>query len=421
MYTLIKKYTYDPLTRNSIAIMLNSAFSALFGLLFWIVAARTLSSKDIGLATATISVATLIIGLSRLGMDSGIVRYLPNSNDKSGLYYTINVLVSALAIFITIIFMKGITVFTPDLIFLRHGSFLLIFTIYILITSIYSVQNTTFIAIRRADISFVQNLIFGLRIPILFVFANQGVLGIFSDLLIVTVIALIYGIFILSRYGFSFISNFDFISVRKIFQFSLGNYIANIISMAPMSFIPLMIVHTIGAEENAYFYVAYSIAGLLMIIPNAASMSLFVEGSHNFPLRENVIKSIKLILLLLFPAFLFTFLFGDKLLLLFSKEYSAQSIEILRLLAISSIFQSMISIYLTIKKVEKDIKIVNYLSFIQSIILIGIGYYLLLNYGLIGLGYAWLGTNIVVCIIITIRVINNENWGIIPFNEINNS
>ena len=41
----------DPLYRNSIAMMLNSGFNAFFGLLFWIVAARTMPAKDIGLAT----------------------------------------------------------------------------------------------------------------------------------------------------------------------------------------------------------------------------------------------------------------------------------------------------------------------------------------------------------------------------------
>ncbi len=41
----LKKYYRDPLYRNSIAMMLNSAVAAFFGLLFWIVAARTMLAK----------------------------------------------------------------------------------------------------------------------------------------------------------------------------------------------------------------------------------------------------------------------------------------------------------------------------------------------------------------------------------------
>jgi len=72
----VEKYYREPLYRNSIAIMLNSVVGSFFGLLFWLVAARTMSSADIGLATAVISASTLIVTLSRLGMDSGLIRFL---------------------------------------------------------------------------------------------------------------------------------------------------------------------------------------------------------------------------------------------------------------------------------------------------------------------------------------------------------
>ncbi len=78
MQKKLKSLYTDPLYRNSIALMLNSAFAAFFGLLFWIVAARTMPAKDIGLATAAISAAALIVGLSKLGLDAG----LPDNRHK---------------------------------------------------------------------------------------------------------------------------------------------------------------------------------------------------------------------------------------------------------------------------------------------------------------------------------------------------
>jgi hypothetical protein len=45
MLKKLKSLYTDPLYRNSIAMMLNSAFGAFFGLLFWIVAARTMPAK----------------------------------------------------------------------------------------------------------------------------------------------------------------------------------------------------------------------------------------------------------------------------------------------------------------------------------------------------------------------------------------
>ncbi len=151
----------DPLYRNSLALMLNSSLGAFFGLLFWIVAARTMPAKEIGLATAAISVATLIVGLSKLGLDAGLVRYLPESKNKNGLYSTIVMITLVLALVLTAVFMLGINIFSPALSFLRNGWFLPVFFAYIAVTSIYSVQNLAFISIRRADLSLIQNLLLG--------------------------------------------------------------------------------------------------------------------------------------------------------------------------------------------------------------------------------------------------------------------
>jgi len=367
-------------------------------------------SKDIGLATAAISAAGLIMGLSRLGLDSGLVRYLPESKNRNELYSIIIAVTLVLSLILTVVFIAGIDIFSPALSFLREGWFLPLFLAYIAISSVYSIQNTAFIAIRRADLSFVQSLLVGLRIPVLFFIAALGVFGIFSSLWIAFLIAFIFGAFILRKQNIRLSRTHDTVALKKVMKFSLGNYTAGILTLAPTAIIPIMIVNTIGAEEGAYFYVAYSVAGLLTMIPTAVSMSLFVEGSHSLPLKENVMKSVKLIMLLLVPALLFIYFFGDKLLLLFSREYSEQSFEMLRLLALTSVFSAVTSIYLSIKKIQKDIRMINYASFALSVMIIGLGYVALLKYGLVGLGYAWLGANAFMSVVVVAIVVGRDKW-----------
>jgi len=409
MLNTIKQYYNDPLYRNSIAMTLNSGFAAFFGLLFWIVAARTMSSKDIGVATAAISAAELIVGLSMLGLDQGLMRYLPEAKNKNGLYSTVSIITLVVALILATVFLAGLEVLSPALVFLRAGWFLPIFFAYIGITSLCSLQNTALIALRRADLSFAQNLLLGARIPVLLLIASLGVLGIFSAFGVAFLATFLFGAFVLYSYGLSITRCLDITSVRNISKFSLGNYTAGIFNMAPLTLIPLMILNTLGAKENAYFYVAYSIAGLLFTIPIGVSTSLFVEGSHNMPIKKNVLKSVKLIILLLVPAIAVIFLFGDKLLLLFSKEYSEQSFEILQLFAVSSIFSAVTLIYLSIKRIQKNVRMINYLNFVLSVLIIGFGYVSLLKYGLVGLGYAWLGANVVVCAVVAVMVLR-ERW-----------
>ncbi|MBU3966181.1 MAG: oligosaccharide flippase family protein [Euryarchaeota archaeon] len=167
MLSKLRSLYTDPLYRNSLAIMLSSGLRAFFGLLFWIIAARTMPSKDIGLATAAISAAALIVGLSKLGLDAGLVRYLPGSKNRNGLYSTIVMITLGIALVISAVFMLGVNIFSPALSFLREGWFLPVFFAFIAVTSIYSIQNIAFISIRRADLSLIQNLLLGARIPIL--------------------------------------------------------------------------------------------------------------------------------------------------------------------------------------------------------------------------------------------------------------
>ena len=410
MFPDIKKYYREPLYRNSFAIMLNAIFSSFFGLLFWIVAARTMPSTTIGLATAAISAAALVFTLSRLGLDTGLTRFLPRSQDRDGLYGTVLFITLILALAFTAMFLSVIGFVSPQLVFLRKGGFLLVFLGYAAIYAIFSTQNNALVSLRRGDLFLVQNLLFGLRVPIVFAVVGLGVLGIFMSYDIALLVTLAFGAYVLYRYGLSFRFKANITSLREIMTFSLGNYIAGIFVIIPVSVMPVLIVNTVGAQGSAYFYVAYSVAALLSAIPTAVSTSLFVEGSHDMPMRENVIKSLKFVLLLLIPALLFILVFGDKLLLLFSKEYSEQAFGLLRLLAISSVFTIVPSIYITIKRIQKDVRMITYVSFAISMLIVALGYVSLITVGLLGLGYVWIAANAVVSAVAGWLIVRREKW-----------
>jgi O-antigen/teichoic acid export membrane protein len=333
-------------------------------------------------------------------MDNGLIRFLPKSKDRDGLYSTTMIISSVISIAITIIFIIGINYFSSSLIFLREGWLPIILILYVILTSVNAIQNTAFIALRKGDLALLQNLILGIRIPLLFIVASFGIIGILSSLGIAYLLTTIFGLYVMYRLGVKFQFKINSESLKETLGFSIGNYTAGIFLIAPITIIPILIINTIGAENGAYFYIAYSLANLLFAIPWAISMSLFVEGSHNIPLKDNVIKSLKFIMALLLPAILIVFCFGDKLLLLFSKEFSVQSFELLKLMAISSLFSAIPSIYMTIKRIQKDIRFINYMNLIFSAALIVIGYLSLITCGLIGIGYSWLILNILASIII---------------------
>ncbi len=153
----------------------------------------------------------------------------------------------------------------------------------------------------------------------------------------------------------------DLGEARKTMKYSLGNYIATIVATAPITVIPIMIVNVTGASQQAYFYVAYSVAAFLFMVPDAIGASMFVEGSHERPLKATAYKSLRFSFVILAPMVLAIVIFGDKILLLFSPEYSAAAYELLLLLAISSLFYAVIAVYITVIQVQKNIAMVNYI------------------------------------------------------------
>ena len=52
-------------------------------------------------------------------------------------------------------------------------------------------------------------------------------------------------------------------TVNAMIHFSLGNHIAELLWFAPFMLFPLMVINTLGAETNAYFYIVWIIAQAL--------------------------------------------------------------------------------------------------------------------------------------------------------------
>ena len=71
------------LYRNAFYLMLNSVAVAVTGFIFWAIAARLYPVEGLGFASATISAMTLLALLSSLGLDYGLVRFLPTSSKEA--------------------------------------------------------------------------------------------------------------------------------------------------------------------------------------------------------------------------------------------------------------------------------------------------------------------------------------------------
>ena len=404
MRKLIQKLK-DPLYKNSIFLIAGSIILAGSGFFFWVITARLYPIEDVGLASAVISVGGLIGMLSNLGFDVTLPRYIPEKENKEDLINSCLTVSFLLSFLLALIFIAGVHIWSPSLIVIQKNKiFLLLFLIFTSVAPLATLQALgVFVGFREAKYSFIQTVIAFTRIAIIPFLVTFGALGIYASYGSTSILAFIVGIFLISKVYPSYkpIPKIRKEIIRDIFQYSLGNYFAKIFEALPSLVLPILVINILGKEANAYFYIAWTTSGLLAAIPKATSMSLLAEGSHDMKnLKANTIKAMKFIFILLGIAIAGIFIFGENLLWIFGEEYAKKSFEVLLVLALGSIPFALNTVYVTIKRIQKEIKTVIFVYGIIAIVTILGSYILMRRMGLIGVAFSWPISNCITLFII---------------------
>jgi O-antigen/teichoic acid export membrane protein len=393
---------------NAVYLMITSAVNALVGFAFWLIAARFYSPTDIGLASAAIAGAAMLAMLANLGLGHGLIRFLPHSGKDAGsLINSCFTLGSLTSVVLALIFLGGLGFWSPALLFIKQNPvYLIAFLLFGLASTLSGLTGETFIAERRAGFVLAGGLIFNLlRLPLVILLAAFfHAFGIFASLTIALGVALLFNVFFFlprAQPGYRPFFAVNRKVVNEILHFSFANYLSVLLWAAPGLVLPIMVVNLLGAELNAYFYIAWAVGGVLGVIPGAASTSLFAEGSYEQErLGINIWRSLKMVLLLLVPVVMLVLVFADELLLLFGIAYAENATTLVRILAIGSLPLAINIVYLAIKRVEKKLKVILSLTAFVAIVTLGLTYLLLPHLGINGAGIAWLISQAVIALVI---------------------
>ena len=376
--------------------MLSTGVMAVFGFFFWIINTSLYSSEQVGIGTTLISIMTLISSFSLLGLGNSLIKYLPTSDKKNEKINTSFMLVGLTSIFVSIFFLVFLKTFSPRLLFVRESIiFSLLFILFIVFSSLNTISEIVFIAYRSSKFVLIKNTISSIVKLILPIFlVALGAYGIFMSMGIAIAVAFLFSlIFLILRFNYLPKPIIDRIAVKRMTKFSLGNYIAGFIGGLPAMVLPILITNSIGAKFSAYFYLDMMIANLLYVIPSATSQSLFAEGSYSeIELKVHLKKAIKIISIIIIPAIIVTFLFGNYILLAFGKEYSYEGFILLKLLSISGIFISINAIGGTILNIKIKIKLLILLSLINTTVILSLSvFFIKMNlFGVVGVGIGWI-------------------------------
>ena len=395
----------SPLYRNSFFLMANTLVTSGLGFFFWMVVARFYTEAEVGWGAAIISSISLLAMLSVPGFGAALIRFLPKAEKPQDMINSCLTISGAIAVVLSVIFVAGLDIWSPALAFIKKNIiFAAAFVFFVLAQTLYGAITSVFIARRRADFTLYKSAVFSLlKIPLpIFLVLFFHAFGIAASWGIASAVALVVAlIFFVPRVQPHYrpVPNLNLGVIVGMWRYSASSYLARLFSAAPALVLPLMVVNLLGAEQNAYFYVAWTIAALLFAIPAAVAHSLFAEGAHfEGELWGNVAKSLKFAFLILVPAVILVLLLGKWLLLLFGEGYSASGLLLLRILCMASLFAGVTSIYTTTLRVEDRMRELGLIyGFITAATLVG-SYFIMPQAGMAGIGYVWLAVQGVVCL-----------------------
>jgi O-antigen/teichoic acid export membrane protein len=399
----LKGFFQVSLYRNAVFLIAASLINSLLGFVFWIVAARFYTTDEVGLGSAAISAVTLLAGFANLGLGYGLIRFLPHSKSPVRMVntaLTAGVLASVAA---AVIFLAGLGVWSPPMVFIRlNNLYSGLFIAFVAVFTTTTLVDAAFVAVRRSGFIVTRNLIFS----VLKVVAAVALAASFAAFGILSSWGLAAGVSGLVCLGWMMPralrhdvgsresrveqNSQDTGALKLMARFSVGNWVGALLWTAPAQVLALMVVHQLGAEANALFYVAFTIAGILFSIPTMASTSLLAEGSSDErSLRQHVRHSLKLAFAILIPGTAFTVLGAKYLLLPFGGGY-ADAANLLRLMAVASLPLALNVIYLGVKRVEMRVGTVVLISGLTAALTLGLSWVLLPRMGIEGAGVAWL-------------------------------
>ncbi len=396
----VKERLSKPLYRNSLFLMANTFAPAGLGFFFWMIVARYYSPAEVGLGAGVISATCFLALISSFGFDVALIRFLGKAQKPIEMINSCFTWSGAAVLVLSLLFLAGLDLWSPALGFIkRNAIFFVAFICFALILTLSELLSAVFIARRRADFVLLKSMIFSLlKIPLPILFALFfPAFGIVNSWGIAILVAFTISIFLFLprlQNGYRPYIKFDIAPLKNIGKYSAGNYLANLMIVAPSLVLPLLVVNLLGARQNAYFYVPWMIASLLIAIPEAISDSLFAEGSHSEKaLSKNVRRSFIFAFTLLIPALILLLLLSKWVLLLFGASYPVNALLLLQLLALSSLPAAVSRIYLSVLRVQgrtKELLIIS--SFTTIPVLLG-SYFVMPKIGIVGAGYTWLATN----------------------------
>ncbi|MGW6391343.1 hypothetical protein ACWFR1_12760 [Streptomyces sp. NPDC055103] len=179
-------------------------------------------------------------------------------------------------------------------------------------------------------------------------------------------------------------------------------------SMAAHTVVPLMVLNNLGAEQSAYFSLAWIVGYVLYLVSRNLGSSLVVEAvSHPERLVEHAVRMLRHTGLLLGAAIVLVAALAPQILSFFGPEHAEHGSTLLRLLALSALPNILVSLAIDVWRARRRLRWAVGVQVVMCVLVLGLTKLLLPTLGITGAGVAWLVT---MCLLATPLLIWRKRW-----------
>jgi O-antigen/teichoic acid export membrane protein len=334
----------EPLYRQSYLMLTATGISAVTGFAFWIIAARSASTQEVGLAAGYFAATSFLSYLTSLGLPYSLLRF-GSSDDFSGAVNAALWLSAITSVLGAVVFRAGITLWSPRLLPpLANIEHVAIFAFFSVGVAIGLLLDSLFAARRRAGLAVVRAAVSGLGKLVLLPVLGYSGFGIAVSILLPTAIcsiAMWIGLpVLLGRHSHGVAIRGA--PTRTLCGYGFQTFPAALLAGAPPFVLPLLVLATLGAKEMAYFYVAWNIAFVVQLVPSVISQLTLSEGAKDLGyvrrkgIRFSMAATVPLVAIIVVGAPLILRVYGG--------TYTSHAETALRLFCLAAVPSAVVSI-----------------------------------------------------------------------------
>jgi aminoglycoside phosphotransferase (APT) family kinase protein/O-antigen/teichoic acid export membrane protein len=303
------------------------------------------------------------------------------------------------------VFVFGVRAWAPSLAAIADSpSFAVAFVVSTVAWVVFQLQDSALTGLRGGTTVLVSNLTYaivkvGLLVALVSSAPSHGVFAAWVLPLVPAVLIVNWRVFarLVPRHVTDVPPSEERPRPTAIARYVAADYSASMLWRVTLNALPLLGLWLAGVEATAYLHVALTVTYALYLANQNMGMALITEAARDpAGIHRYARQALTRTLMLGLPVVALTVAAAPAILGVFGADYAREATTLLRLLTASAVPFAVVVMFMSIVRVQKRMRALLVLSAAMSLPALAGIVATVPHVGIVGVGYAWLGTQVVV-------------------------